>query len=167
MAELPRDNLHAALRGGIIDCRLSPGGELREQDLVVRLRVSRQPVREALLRLDGESLVVMRSRQGCQVRPIRMRDARDLFRCRQAVEPACVAEAIENAPAAAITALDACRGFEAGDSRPGGGVGENGIGRECGTERFSDHFDVRRVMVATSDAPFDCYEDAARHGRLR
>lgn len=116
MAELLRDNLYAALRSEIIDCRLSPGEELREQDLAERFRVSRQPVREALLRLEGESLVVVRSRQGYQVRPVSMRDARDLFRCRQALEPACVAEAIENAPAAALAALDAHRSLEAGDS---------------------------------------------------
>ena len=116
MAELLRDNLYAALRGEIIDCRLSPGEELREQDLAGRFKVSRQPVREALLRLEGEGLVLVRSRQGYQVRPISMRDARDLFRCRRALEPACVAEAIENAPAAAIASLDAYRSLEAGDS---------------------------------------------------
>lgn len=49
---------------------------------------------------------------------------------------------------------------------PWGGVGDSGIGRECGTESFNDHFDVKSVMVATSDAPFDWYKDTARQGRL-
>ena len=49
---------------------------------------------------------------------------------------------------------------------PWGGVGDTGIGRECGTESFDDHFNVKSVMVATDDAPFDWYRDTARQRRL-
>ncbi len=40
---------------------------------------------------------------------------------------------------------------------PWGGVGNSGIGREFGTESFYDHFNVKSVMVATDDGPFDWY----------
>jgi acyl-CoA reductase-like NAD-dependent aldehyde dehydrogenase len=49
---------------------------------------------------------------------------------------------------------------------PWGGVGDSGIGRECGTESFDDHFSTKSVMVATHDAPFDWYRDTANQRRL-
>src|ERR1700756_459736 len=49
---------------------------------------------------------------------------------------------------------------------PWGGVDDSGLGRECGTESFDDHFNTKSVMVATHDAPFDWYRDTAGQGRL-
>ncbi len=49
---------------------------------------------------------------------------------------------------------------------PWGGVGDSGVGRECGIESFNDHFDVKSVMVATTDNPFDWYRDTASQQRL-
>ena len=94
---LLRDNVYESLRSDILACRLAPGDDMREQDLAERYAVSRQPVREALLRLEREHLVTVQPRQGYRVNPISLSDARDLLRFRLALEPACVAEAIENA----------------------------------------------------------------------
>ena len=49
---------------------------------------------------------------------------------------------------------------------PWGGVDDSGVGRECGTESFDDHFNVKSVMVATHDQPFDWYRDTATQRRL-
>jgi acyl-CoA reductase-like NAD-dependent aldehyde dehydrogenase len=49
---------------------------------------------------------------------------------------------------------------------PWGGVGDSGVGREFGIESFNNHFDVKSVMVATSDAPFDWYQHTATQTRL-
>ncbi|MBV8851087.1 MAG: aldehyde dehydrogenase [Methylobacteriaceae bacterium] len=49
---------------------------------------------------------------------------------------------------------------------PWGGVGDSGIGRECGTESFDDHFEVKSVMVGTNAAPFDWYRETAGQARL-
>jgi acyl-CoA reductase-like NAD-dependent aldehyde dehydrogenase len=49
---------------------------------------------------------------------------------------------------------------------PWGGVGDSGVGRECGIESFNDYFNVKSVMVATSDVPFDWYHDTAAQSRL-
>ena len=94
---LLRDNVYESLRADILTCRLAPGDDMREQELAERYAVSRQPVREALLRLEREHLVTVQPRQGYRVNPISLSDARDLLRFRFALEPACVAEAIENA----------------------------------------------------------------------
>jgi len=49
---------------------------------------------------------------------------------------------------------------------PWGGVDDSGVGREFGTESFDDHFNVKSVMVATHDQPFDWYRDTAGQRRL-
>jgi len=49
---------------------------------------------------------------------------------------------------------------------PWGGVGLSGIGRECGTESFDAHFQVKSVMVKIDDQPFDWYQDTSGQGRL-
>ncbi len=84
---------------------------MREADLAARFEVSRQPVREALLRLEQERLVTVLPRQGYRVNAVSVSDARDLLRFRQALEPACVAEACEAADAAVLDGLDAFRSF--------------------------------------------------------
>lgn len=108
---LLRDNVYESLRADILNCRLAPGDDVREQDLAERYGVSRQPVRDALLRLQREHLVTVQPRQGYRVNPISLSDARDLLRFRLALEPACVAEAIEEAPDRTLKALDDFRCF--------------------------------------------------------
>ncbi|WP_167858582.1 aldehyde dehydrogenase [Methylobacterium nonmethylotrophicum] len=49
---------------------------------------------------------------------------------------------------------------------PWGGVDDSGLGRECGSESFDDHFNVKSIMVATHDAAFDWYRDTAGQRRL-
>src|ERR1700742_5002089 len=111
---LLRDNVYESLRSDILTCHFAPGDDMREQDLAERYAVSRQPVREALLRLEREHLVTVESRQGYRGNPISLSDARDVLRFRLALEPACVAEAIEHASDGTLTALDDFRKF-AGD----------------------------------------------------
>src|ERR1700744_647892 len=111
---LLRDNVYESLRADILSCRLAPGHDVREEDLAARYAVSRQPVRESLLRLEREHLVTVQPRQGYRVNPISLSDARDLLRFRLALEPACVAEAIEHAPDSVLKTLDEYRRF-AGD----------------------------------------------------
>ena len=49
---------------------------------------------------------------------------------------------------------------------PWGGVKDSGIGRECGTESFDQHFETKSVMVRVDDTPFDWYKDTASQPRL-
>ena len=112
---LLRDNVYDRLRADILNCHLAPGDDMREQELAERYRVSRQPVREALARLAREHLVTVTPRQGYRVNPISLSDARDLLRFRLALEPACVAEAVDNASCAVLKALDQFRRFSGDD----------------------------------------------------
>src|ERR1700745_3192774 len=108
---LLRENVYESLRADILTCRLAPGDDMREQELAERYAVSRQPVREALLRLGREHLLTAHARQGYRVNPISLSDARDLLRFRFALEPACVAEAIEGASDATLKSLNEFRRF--------------------------------------------------------
>ncbi|HTO61718.1 MAG TPA: GntR family transcriptional regulator, partial [Bradyrhizobium sp.] len=108
---LLRDNIYDRLRTDILSCQLAPGDDMREQELAERYRVSRQPVREALARLAREHLVTVTPRQGYRVNPISLSDARDLLRFRLALEPACVAEAINDAGDDVLKTLDQFRRF--------------------------------------------------------
>jgi len=109
---LLRDNIYERLRSDILNCSLAPGDDMREQELAERYAVSRQPVREALLRLAREHLVTVHPRQGYRVNPISLSDARDILRFRFALEPACVAEAIDSASDDVLKALDRFRRFK-------------------------------------------------------
>src|SRR6202012_2998733 len=108
---LLRDNVYESFRADILTCRLAPGHDMREQELAERYAVSRQPVREALLRRERELLVPAQPRQGYRVNPISLSYARDLLQFRLVLEPACVAAAIESASDAVLEALDEFRLF--------------------------------------------------------
>jgi len=56
--------------------------------------------------------------------------------------------------------------YQLDPASPWGGISDSGVGRDCGAESFDDHFHVKRVMVATDDAPFDWYRGTAGQGRL-
>ena len=49
---------------------------------------------------------------------------------------------------------------------PWGGVKDSGIGRECGSESFDQHFETKSVMLRLDDTPFDWYQDTAKQPRL-
>jgi len=106
---LLRDNVYELIRRDILTCAFAPGEQLREQDMAEQYATSRQPIRDALLRLEREHLVTVAPRQGYQVNPISLSDAQDLFRFRLAIEPACATEAIERADDATLAELDRFR----------------------------------------------------------
>nr|WP_277923177.1 GntR family transcriptional regulator [Sphingomonas sp. CARO-RG-8B-R24-01] len=106
---LLRDNVYELIRRDILTCAFAPGEQLREQDMAEQYATSRQPIRDALLRLEREHLVTVAPRQGYQVNPISLADAQDLFRFRLAIEPACATEAIERADDATLAELDRFR----------------------------------------------------------
>ena len=100
------------LRRGILTCGLPPGRELREQELAQQFAVSKSPVREALQHLVSEGLVIVIPRQGYRVSPVSLRDANEIFGFRQALELACINDAVKNASDAKLKALDQFRVFD-------------------------------------------------------
>lgn len=64
------DQLFEALHTDIIKMRLPPGTKLSESEVASRYDVSRQPVREALIRLNDLDLVAVRPQRVTVVRPM-------------------------------------------------------------------------------------------------
>jgi len=80
------DQTHAgkayrALRSMILRCELRPGDVVQEKMLMQQLEIGRTPIREALLRLAGERLVLFRWNQ-IQIASISIGDIRDLYEMR-------------------------------------------------------------------------------------
>ena len=73
---------HAAIRRKILTCELRPGSVVNERALMELLEFGRTPVREALLRLASERLVVFRANQSIQVAPVGFEEVRELYEVR-------------------------------------------------------------------------------------
>jgi DNA-binding GntR family transcriptional regulator len=75
------------LRTAIIRGQFTQGEKLSEPQLATQLGVSRAPIREALIELDREGLVVFDERGKTRVRTLAPQDFRDLLLLRIAIEP--------------------------------------------------------------------------------
>lgn len=76
---LMRHEVHSTLREWIIDGTLNPGERLRDSELAETLGVSRMPVREALLRLEGEELVETSANRWTRVASVDAAQARRVY----------------------------------------------------------------------------------------
>lgn len=71
--------VYEVLRGKILRLELKPGSDLDEASIVEMLKVSRTPVREALIRLSAEDLVVLLPNRGARVAPMELERMREFF----------------------------------------------------------------------------------------
>lgn len=121
---LLRETIYEQLRADMISCRLAPGTELREGELAARFEVSKSPVRDALMRLEREGLVITLPRQGYRVAPVSLVDVLDMFHLRAALERACVERIVQRAGDGSLKALDEFRKFDP-EQWPGGFIAFN------------------------------------------
>lgn len=77
--ELRRSWILQALREAIASGELMPGDRLVERDISTRTGVSRGPVREAILVLEQEGLVVSHSYRGAQVAEVSAEEAEQIL----------------------------------------------------------------------------------------
>ena len=80
------DQVYSDLRARILDGRLAPGERLVELDLARMLEVSQAPVRDALIRLSHDGLVVKAPRRGSYVATVEREEARSVYRLRAVLE---------------------------------------------------------------------------------
>ena len=83
------ERVEAHLRKAIYAGTLRPRQRIIEEDLARELKVSRGPVREALLRLERDGLVVTTSRRGTFIRDISPAEIGVVFRMRAKLEGLC------------------------------------------------------------------------------
>ena len=94
-----------ALRASIVTMRMTPATALSEQDIADRLNVSRQPVREAFIKLSEIGLVRVMPQRGTFVVKISAKAVTDARFVREAVECAIARRASEGIAKSAIGAL--------------------------------------------------------------
>lgn len=90
---LLRDEAYELIRHAIIDGSLPPGTPLRDADLAEQLGLSRAPVRQALLRLAEDRLVVSKPQSYTRVAEFDSGDVRDAVRLVRALHELVVREA--------------------------------------------------------------------------
>jgi DNA-binding GntR family transcriptional regulator len=93
------------LRDQIMAGKLSPGERLTETDLSQRLKVSRGPLREAILQLTEEGLLIKKTYKGLRVRSISLRELEELYSMRTTLERFAFEEAWEKKTDAALDDL--------------------------------------------------------------
>jgi DNA-binding GntR family transcriptional regulator len=76
----------ARLRSDILNCRLMPNERLRVEVLRERYGVSTSPIREALMRLEAEGLVVLEQNKGFRVSDVSLGNLNDLMSTRIEIE---------------------------------------------------------------------------------
>lgn len=74
------------LRQKIIESELTPGSYLLEQELALMLGVSRTPIREAAIRLQGEGLVEIVPRHGIRIVPTSISDISHIYQVLTSLE---------------------------------------------------------------------------------
>lgn len=72
----------------IVSRKAPPGDLLNERGLAEMFHMSRTPIRDALLMLESEGLLVRRGRRGLQVKQMRLEDLIDALQIRLLLEPA-------------------------------------------------------------------------------
>lgn len=82
------DRLTDMLRNDIVHGKIKPGEKITEVTLAERLGISRNPIREAVRRLEGTGLLVNHPRRGRFVREISRQEADDIFFFRSSIERA-------------------------------------------------------------------------------
>lgn len=87
--------IYRVLRKDIVECNISPGKLLSEKEISVRFDVSRQPVREAFIKLAEAGLVQILPQRGTFVMKISEQRVADARFIRQALECAIVRRAAE------------------------------------------------------------------------
>jgi len=80
------ERAHRLLQGEIVTLGFRPGQALKEAELRAYLGLGRTPIREALLRLSAEGLVVMHANQGTFVAETNFKDLGSIFEVRRPLE---------------------------------------------------------------------------------
>lgn len=100
--------VYRQIRDAIVTLKLPPGDLLSEMELAKQFGTSRQPVREAFLKLQGAGLVLVRPQRGTVVVKISGKLVNDARYLREAIELAVVQRACAVATPAKIETLRRC-----------------------------------------------------------
>jgi DNA-binding GntR family transcriptional regulator len=101
-----RDHISQQIVNAILDGTFKPGDRLIETTISEELGVSRAPVREALMTLEGEGIVVNTPRRGYTVLEFTEKDIDDIYSLRLILEAGALRRAIDRFTAEDIATLE-------------------------------------------------------------
>ncbi|MGH9721727.1 MAG: GntR family transcriptional regulator [Bryobacteraceae bacterium] len=105
------DQIASVIRGLIISGDLNPGDRIVESRIAKQLGVGQPTVREALVALEHQGLVVRKANTGCVVTTLTRAEIEQILRIRAELEILAVELAVENATDAEVHKLAALTGF--------------------------------------------------------
>jgi GntR family transcriptional regulator, rspAB operon transcriptional repressor len=175
--DLVRTSIYRRLRGEVLSCALLPGQQLQERDLVARFRVSKSPIRDALLKLEEQGLVEILPRRGYRVTRIDAGGARDMYGLRHLFERECAALLIDAAPDAVLDGLEAFRSAPASRDLPDWIAYNRSfhvyIAAHCGNallgrlaQDLIEHFDRLTYLSVTRSAEMSLDAYVREHGAI-
>lgn len=118
---LVREDVYQYLRRAVLEGEILPGERLGEVELGQQLGVSRTPIREAIMRLTQDGLLVAEANKGVRVRSVTAEEARDTYAVREELDGLAAAlAATHHTPADALalrTALATLNAAQSDDYR--------------------------------------------------
>ncbi|WP_285768528.1 GntR family transcriptional regulator [Peribacillus sp. SI8-4] len=101
-----RDEVYDKLQHWIMVGKLEPGIRLRDQALSEALGISRTPIREALLKLEDDGLVITKANRWTIVSPIVFQEAANIYSVVSALETLALEEAFHQISSTEIGILE-------------------------------------------------------------
>jgi DNA-binding GntR family transcriptional regulator len=120
----------AELRRRISGGELAPGDRIRADVLGPQLGVSRVPVREALMRLEGEGRLEYRPHRGWAVARLNADELREIYRMRELLEGDLVSRAVPRASAGVLDRMRAADAALAAADEAGDRLGHMAANRD-------------------------------------
>ena len=114
------DEVYRQVLDAVLSGALQPGERIVQERVADEINVSRTPVREALLHLEREGILVRAGTLGFTVRDVSEREVRDVYQAREAIEGHAARIVAERRDPAALERIR--RTIEAEESVRGGGV---------------------------------------------
>lgn len=115
----PRDAIYATVKRRIVLNELKPGVTLTELGLASELGCSQGPVREALMRLQEDGLVLRNGHRGTSVTPLDPEEALEILALRRRIETRAAPRVAAAVDRAALERLAALRGSMTHAARAG------------------------------------------------
>jgi DNA-binding GntR family transcriptional regulator len=94
------------IKDAILKHEIIPGQRLSHEELVLRLKISQTPIREALSRLAQEGYVTRLTNRGYRVSEMTAAEVAELFGVRHALESHCLNETIQRISPDGLSALE-------------------------------------------------------------
>lgn len=101
-----RDEAYIILQDWIINGELKPEQKLKDAELSELLGISRTPVREAMLKLEDEGLIISKANRWTMVAPINLEEAKDVYSIVKVLESLAIEQGIGNVSPKTIDLLN-------------------------------------------------------------